>query len=139
MELEAPGGWTAGPLHVHPRAQERLTVLEGRLEARYGRFRRPAVAGDVVVVPPGVPHTVRAESAVRLRVEFDPPLRTDRLFFEMYGGGGRAPSRLLPAWLRAWLESRGYGDEIRYLWPRRVLLTALALGTLVTAGERRRA
>lgn len=127
MEITAPAGWNAGPLHVHPSAVERLTVTEGRLAARVGRARRVVETGGVVVVPRATPHTVEACTPVRLIVEFDPPLRTDRMFYEMYGGGARRrPPRFLPSALRAWVESRGYRAEIRYLWPRRVALAAAA-------------
>lgn len=128
LELEAPPGWTAGPLHEHPEQVERIEVLSGRLVAWIEHDAGLCTRGEDLTLAPGTPHTVEnpGPAPARLRVEFSPALRSDRLFERMYGGGvGSHPPSLLPAGLRAWLESRGFGEEIHYLWPRRALLVAL--------------
>jgi len=45
-----------GPrLHRHP-YDETWVVQEGNLTFQYGEERQQATAGDIVIVPPGVPH-----------------------------------------------------------------------------------
>jgi quercetin dioxygenase-like cupin family protein len=145
MELEARPGWTAGPVHVHPRQTERIRVVGGSMRARVGGEERLCGKGDEVDVAPGTPHTVAnaADAPLRLEVEFAPALRTDEMFEGMFGGGPRRrPPGVVPSVLRAWFESRGFADEIRYLWPRRALVAAAALapvvGTLGRLSRRRR-
>ncbi len=127
FELEAPPGWNAGPLHEHPEQVERIEVLSGRLLARIADDAGLCTRGEDLTLAPGTPHTVEnpGPAPARLRFEFSPALRTDRLFERMYGGEmGRRPLLQLPAALRAWVESRAFGEEIHYLWPRRALLAA---------------
>jgi quercetin dioxygenase-like cupin family protein len=52
-----PGGGV--PPHVHPRMDERFTVLEGRAEFLAGRSWVGADAGETVHVPPGTRHAYR--------------------------------------------------------------------------------
>src|SRR3954451_11856937 len=52
------GGATPPPLHIHPRQEERITVVTGRVRSRSGGSDRVLGPGDTVVSPPGVPHTV---------------------------------------------------------------------------------
>jgi mannose-6-phosphate isomerase-like protein (cupin superfamily) len=127
LELDAPPGWTAGPLHEHPEQVERIEVLSGRLVARIEHDAGLCTRGEDLTLAPGTPHTVEnpGPARARLRVEFSPALRTDRLFEQMYGGDRAWPPSGVPAGLRAWFESRGFTAEIRYVWPRRVLAVAL--------------
>ncbi len=53
--------WSLGPgrdvpRHVHPRITQRLTVRSGTLHAEVGGTRSVFGAGEVVEIPPGVPH-----------------------------------------------------------------------------------
>jgi mannose-6-phosphate isomerase-like protein (cupin superfamily) len=128
LELDAPPGWTAGPLHEHPEQVERIEVLSGRLLARIEQDAGLCTRGEDLTLAPGTPHTVEnpGPAPARLRVEFSPALRTDCLFEQLYGGGDRArPPLRVPAGLRAWFESRGFAAEIRYVWPRRALAVGL--------------
>src|SRR5262245_45198799 len=52
-----PGGGV--PPHVHPRMEERFTVVEGRMEFLAGRRWASAGAGETVVVPAGTRHAYR--------------------------------------------------------------------------------
>jgi quercetin dioxygenase-like cupin family protein len=54
----APGG-APRARHVHPFQEERFEILEGTIRFRIGSVTRVAMAGDVVVVPPGMPHLPR--------------------------------------------------------------------------------
>ncbi|HEX4805254.1 MAG TPA: cupin domain-containing protein [Conexibacter sp.] len=52
-----PGGGV--PAHVHPRMEERFTIVEGRMEFLAGRRWVGAGAGETVVVPAGARHAYR--------------------------------------------------------------------------------
>lgn len=51
----APGG-AVPSRHVHPRQEERFTVVDGQMRFRVGRRSRTVGPGEVVVVPPGTVH-----------------------------------------------------------------------------------
>jgi mannose-6-phosphate isomerase-like protein (cupin superfamily) len=133
MRLSVDDGWSAGPLHVHPAQTERMRVIAGTFAARLGDAERLHGPGDEILVPHGTTHTVHSvDGRGELEVAFEPALRTDRLFESMFSDDHpRRPPAWVPAALRAWIESRGYAAEIRYLWPRRV---ALLLGVAAAAG-----
>ncbi len=61
----APGAGPPPPPHVHAAHAEAFLVLEGTLHLVLGSEERVAGAGTVVVVPPGVSHTFRADDPVR--------------------------------------------------------------------------
>jgi mannose-6-phosphate isomerase-like protein (cupin superfamily) len=61
----APGAAPEPPPHVHAEHTEAFVVLNGRLRFHTGGVETVAGAGTVVVVPPGVPHTFRADGEVR--------------------------------------------------------------------------
>ncbi len=89
--------------------------------------------GDVVVVPPGVPHTLwnPGEAAVRLVVEFRPALRMEYLFETIFGlARSRRTRTPLLDLLRVIVRTRAYRDEFGLPWPRflekRRVTTALA-------------
>ena len=57
IDLELPpGGRVPGFRHVHPRQEERFEVVGGNMRFRVRRRRILAGPGQVVIVPPGVPH-----------------------------------------------------------------------------------
>ena len=62
----------APPPHVHAAHTEALLVLDGVLRLVLGSEERVAGAGTVVVVPPGVVHTCRAEGEARF-LDFHTP------------------------------------------------------------------
>ncbi len=49
----------SNPRHSHPNCEEVLYLLRGRLEHTVGEEKVITDAGDVIVVPPGVPHIAR--------------------------------------------------------------------------------
>jgi len=73
--------------HVHPRQEERFTIVSG--EAMFTLDGEPhlARAGDIVVVPPGVPHSEgnRGSAVIEGVVELRPALRTKE-FHEALAG-----------------------------------------------------
>jgi quercetin dioxygenase-like cupin family protein len=68
----APGAAPAPPLHAHAEHAEAFLVLDGGLRLVLGSEERVADAGTVVVVPPGVAHTFRADGEARF-LDFHTP------------------------------------------------------------------
>ena len=68
----APGAGPTPPPHVHAAHAEAFLVLDGVLRLVLGSEERVADAGTVVVVPPGVMHTFRADGEVRF-LDFHTP------------------------------------------------------------------
>lgn len=140
VALEVREGWSAGPLHVHPAQRERLRVDAGVFHVRSGDEQRVLRAGDEIDVARGTPHTVRLMgSAGAIVAEFAPALRTEELFEIMFSGRWpRRPPSFVPSAIRAWVESRGFAGEIRYLWPRRAVTLIAAAAALRLARNLRR-
>ena len=61
MDVHAPFD-EAPPLHVHDDQDELFYVLEGRIRFQRGEERLSAGAGELVVLPQGVPHGFRVVS-----------------------------------------------------------------------------
>ena len=68
----APGAAPAPPSHAHAEHTEVFLVLDGALDVVVGREETVAGAGTVVLVPPGVVHTFRADGEVRF-LDFHTP------------------------------------------------------------------
>jgi mannose-6-phosphate isomerase-like protein (cupin superfamily) len=141
MELTVEAGWSAGPMHVHPHQSERVRVVAGRFRAELDGRQLELSPGDEVEVPPETSHTIELKDAHgALDVAFTPALRTDDLFETMYSATSpRRPPDFVPSAIRAWVESRGFAAEIRYLWPRRLALAGALTGlaVLLVSGRRR--
>jgi quercetin dioxygenase-like cupin family protein len=73
----------ANPLHVHADCSEILVLLEGSLSHVVGEETVELVAGDVLVVPPGMVHRAanNGTATARMVVVYDSGLRT----FEVVG------------------------------------------------------
>src|SRR3954454_10234288 len=70
------GGASSPPLHVHPRQEERIEVVNGSVRSVSGGGERALGPGDTISTPPGEPHTIgpAGEDAVEMIVEFRPAL-----------------------------------------------------------------
>ncbi len=62
IEHHGPFG-DSPPLHVHRTEDELFQVLEGEVRFQIGETERRAVAGDLLLIPKGTPHTYRVESS----------------------------------------------------------------------------
>jgi quercetin dioxygenase-like cupin family protein len=62
LEHRVPSGFSP-PLHIHRTEDEVLQVLDGEFRVRVRDQEDRLAAGDVLLVPRGVPHTYRVESA----------------------------------------------------------------------------
>ena len=74
------GGATPPPMHVHPRQEERITVVSGSVRSRSGAADRVLSPGDTVISPPGEPHTVgpAGNEDVEMVAELRPALAYER-------------------------------------------------------------
>jgi quercetin dioxygenase-like cupin family protein len=82
MWVDPGGGVTP---HVHPDMEERFHVLEGRCAFLAGREWREAVAGEEVVVAPGVRHSYanRSNAPTHVRCDVRPPSSLERFLEEV--------------------------------------------------------
>lgn len=86
--------WTrpdhVAPPHIHPRMEERWTVLEGRVGFRITGAEAEAAVGDTVVAPPGALHTnwnAAGEPAL-MRIELRPALRWEEFVRQLFALAG---------------------------------------------------
>jgi mannose-6-phosphate isomerase-like protein (cupin superfamily) len=74
------GGATPPPMHVHPRQEERITVISGSVRSRSGAADRVLSPGDTVVSTAGEAHTVgpAGNDDVEMVAELRPALAYER-------------------------------------------------------------
>lgn len=112
--LMAPGGFIAAP-HVHPRAEERFEVRGAEVVFRIGRDERRYKPGDVVVVPPGTPHTWwnPSETEASTLIQLRPAMDMETLFETMFGlaAAGKVNRRGMPNLLQVMVLARAFKDE----------------------------
>lgn len=132
-------GWATGPDHVHPRQEERFEILSGRLGLRAAGVERNYAAGEVIVVPAGVPHAAwnAGDGEVHVLVDFRPALRTE-IAFETLAGlarDGKTTAAGIPRNpLRLALVLREFEAEIYFVRPPLALQRAI-LGPLAFIGR----
>lgn len=135
VDLELPANRRVpGPLHKHPKQEERFEVLRGRMRFRMGRKRIEAGPGDVVVVPPGVRHDFAniGDETSLVRVEVRPALEMERMFETAVrlAQEGRTMLGGIPKPLDLALFVREFRQEVHAafppLWVQRLALAPLA-------------
>ncbi len=135
IDLALPaGGRVPGGLHIHPLQEERFEVVEGTMHFRLRRERILAGPGDVVIVPPGVPHDFAngGDEDALVRVEVRPALQMEQLFETAVALAeqGRTMRRGIPKPLDLALFTRRFAQEVQAafppLWLQRVALAPLA-------------
>jgi quercetin dioxygenase-like cupin family protein len=135
-----PGGKL--PAHLHPRQEERWSVLEGEVRFRHGDDERVIgpEAGEIVVAP-GVVHGLEntGEREAHLRCFVTPPLRLQQFLEEAAAAGqqglftqnGRPRGLRGARWAAGFLKR--YRDETVFLSPppvvQRILIALLARDT----------
>jgi quercetin dioxygenase-like cupin family protein len=101
--------------HVHPRQEERFTVLEGTVRIVIAGCARTAGAGEQIVVPPGTPHDWWNDGAgvARVRVELCPALATERMFETVFGlaRDGKVNRRGMPKLLHSLVLLADLGES----------------------------
>jgi quercetin dioxygenase-like cupin family protein len=82
--LDPPG--TFVPLHVHPRQDEFIYLLEGTFDLQLGEAKVQAKPGDLVRMPMGIPHAVynNGKAPSRALVWVSPAGRLKALFERLH-------------------------------------------------------
>ena len=142
IDLELPAGRRVpGPLHIHPRQEERFEVVAGTMRFRLGRERVVAGPGEVVVVPAGVAHDFAnaGDTDALVRVEVRPALKMEQLFGTAVALAqqGRTLASGVPKPLDLALFTREFDDEVRAAFPPRWVQRA-ALAPLAWLARLRR-
>ena len=142
IELELPAGRRVpGPLHIHPRQEERFEVVAGTMRFRVGRQRLVAGPGEVVVVDAGVPHDFAnaGDTDALVRVEVRPALEMERMFETAVSLAEQGRTMLggIPKPLELALFTREFEDEVQAAFPPR-WVQRLALAPLAWIAARRR-
>lgn len=135
-----PGGGV--PPHVHPRMEERFTVVEGRAEFLSGRRWIGADAGETVVVPAGTRHAYRNRGSLVAHVRCiatppDPGLEGFLTDAAALGRAGRMSKHGIPKGISGWLQGAlmidHYGEMVEMGFPplpppaiQRIVLPPLA-------------
>jgi mannose-6-phosphate isomerase-like protein (cupin superfamily) len=141
IDLELPtGARVPGGLHLHPKQEERFEVVNGTMRFRMRRKRVVAGSGEVVVVPPGLPHdfaNVGDEPAL-VRVDIRPALKMEQLFETAIALAEQRRTMMngIPKPLELALFTREFEDEVQAAFPPR-WVQRLALAPLAWLARRR--
>jgi len=119
VEVESflPAGQSAPPEHVHPFQEERVEVVSGIVFVRLGG--RPCLlrAGDILIVPPGVPHAITngGGDEAHLMWQASPALKTEAFLETMWGlaQAGKTDRHGVPGPFQRAVMMREFGNEIR--------------------------
>jgi len=98
--------------HVHLRQEERVQVLAGTVRYRLGGKEHNLGAGEAVVLPPGIPHTLWNDGDGEARLLFDvrPALKAEAAFETLFGLAreGKTNQQGMPNPLQGALLAREY-------------------------------
>jgi quercetin dioxygenase-like cupin family protein len=127
------------PTHYHPGQEERFEVLAGELRVLIRGEGKTLGEGEILLIPPGTPHSMWAESdGVHVSWQTRPALQTET-FFETISGlsqSGKTGGKGTPNLLQAAVIAQAYSGEFRLArppWPvQRIIFAVLApLGRLL--------
>jgi quercetin dioxygenase-like cupin family protein len=132
LAFAVKGGGEVPAAHVHPKQVETFEIHEGRCRVEVDGVVREAGPGEIVVVPPGVPHSWSAISDVRMTVTLEPALRADEFFEDLFAvtNAGFVNAKGLPTPLHFAVLADDYRGLV-YLagapaWLQKALFAALA-------------
>lgn len=112
---------------IHPRQEMRFEVVSGMVRSPVGGKEQSLSAGQVVVVPPGVPHSFRndGDEEAHVLVDFRPALKLETFFETVFGlaRDGKTTRRGTPNLLQTALLAREH--EFFFAGPPIVLQRAL--------------
>jgi len=116
MVYMAPGGFVATP-HVHPKQEERFEIGGAEVIFRIGRVERRYRPGDIVIVPPGTPHTWwnPSQQEAATLAQFRPALDAETLLETWFGlaADGKVNARGVPNPLQLMVLTRHFKHEAR--------------------------
>jgi mannose-6-phosphate isomerase-like protein (cupin superfamily) len=121
--------------HIHPRLEERITVVGGHLGFQiHGAPQQELVAGDVVVAPPGIAHALwnTGQEEAQVVAEFTPALHIADLFSTVFGlaADGKTNSKGIPNLLQVAVIGQSFREEFTAASPppavQRVVFAVLA-------------
>lgn len=119
-----PGGGV--PPHVHPRMEERFTVVEGRMEFLAGRRWVARDPGETVTIPAGTRHAYRNGGSVVaysrcIATPPDPALQGFLTDGAVLSREGRLSKRGIPKGVTGWLQAaamlEAYGEMVEMSFP----------------------
>jgi len=121
MEATYRPGSPEPPEHLHPSQEERFEMIEGSMRVRLTEGLRDLRAGETLVVPAGVRHSMwnAGGTEARLRWETRPALRTEYFFEEIFAlaAQGRVNARGVPGLRDLAVLMPKYASEIRVTHP----------------------
>lgn len=131
--LLEPNGFRP-PVHVHPRQQQRVEVLDGSVGIQIGRRHAVVGAGARIVVPAGTPHRLwnAGDETAQIVVELTPALRFESLVETLaaLAADGHTNAAGIPSPLRLAVIARAHFDTARLAFPpgpvQRVLFSLAA-------------
>jgi quercetin dioxygenase-like cupin family protein len=135
VELELRGAGFGSPLHLHPSIRERLTVVSGRVGLILHGATSIAEPGDMIEIPPGVPHRFWNAGIYEARLTLDirPAKRFEPFIRNMIGlaRDGKTDPTGMPNLLQLATTATEFADVIQFLSPprsvQRVLFPILAI------------
>lgn len=126
MESSWPAGGAEPPAHLHPRQEERFTVLWGTLRVRMGGETRDFGPGQRFCIPAGMPHAMwnAGDTEARALWRVAPALRTERMLRTLFAlaAAGKTDGRGVPRPLQAAVTLARYREEMRLHAPGPVQL-----------------
>ena len=130
VETTYRAGGPPAVVHLHPRQEERFEVLSGAVRVSVNGERRTLRQGELLVIPPGTPHSFGGDpdEDARVRWETRPALRTAEFFENTFGlaaDGRVSPRTGVPGILQFAVMAQEYADEFRLAKPARPIQVAL--------------
>lgn len=136
LEMEAgyPAGSSRPPEHLHPRQEERFTILEGGMRAVVGGVQCDLAVGDSLTLPAGTLHAMwnPGPGSARVSWQVRPALQTQQFFATVFAlaARGQVNADGVPGPLELALLMPHFRDEIRVTsppaWMQRLVFGALA-------------
>lgn len=130
--INQPGG-VKEPEHIHPYQENRFEILSGTLTFCIAGQERQAHGGEVVAIPPNVPHFFwnASDQPVHYLQEFRPALRSEFFFETLFAlaRDGKLNDQGMPGLFELAVFVPAYWNEIRVTRPpqflQQILFTVL--------------
>jgi quercetin dioxygenase-like cupin family protein len=107
------------PIHYHPRQEERFEVFSGELHTPIDGDERTLTEGEVLVIPPRIPHGMWSEEAgTRVNWQTRPALKTEAFFETLWGlaRDGKTNDKGVPTWVNVHRQLHRQGLAAFWVW-----------------------